>query len=327
LADRKSRLLRRLRAAGIHARLAGCSGSVARVRAARLLAAAALAAASAATVLHPVTARAAQPWKQTRWCKAHPDNPHCHHKPPVDTDGDGVPDAQDACPTKPGPASNHGCPVDNLGAIDQLPPGAVLPASAPCADLALQLYGNGEVRPDNADENVRPGIGSFGGHVDGTSGDARYGARVQGDPRLTSGAFLTSTRSILAWGACKWGLDDDLTFARAVVESSWHMSTAGDGGHSHGLLQINDLYHDTTTPMSYERTPFSVDYAEAWQRACVDGDFGWLGGDYASSTGDRRTWGCIGAWFSGNWQDGASQQYQGRVRTELAARRWEQPGF
>jgi hypothetical protein len=31
--------------------------------------------------------------------------------PPVDTDGDGVPDSTDQCDTQPGPASNNGCPV------------------------------------------------------------------------------------------------------------------------------------------------------------------------------------------------------------------------
>jgi fermentation-respiration switch protein FrsA (DUF1100 family) len=31
--------------------------------------------------------------------------------PPGDQDGDGVPDATDACPTAPGPAANNGCPV------------------------------------------------------------------------------------------------------------------------------------------------------------------------------------------------------------------------
>jgi hypothetical protein len=30
---------------------------------------------------------------------------------PVDSDGDGVPDASDQCPTQAGPASNNGCPV------------------------------------------------------------------------------------------------------------------------------------------------------------------------------------------------------------------------
>ena len=31
--------------------------------------------------------------------------------PPADSDGDGVPDSSDQCPTQDGPASNHGCPV------------------------------------------------------------------------------------------------------------------------------------------------------------------------------------------------------------------------
>lgn len=30
----------------------------------------------------------------------------------ADTDGDGVPDASDRCPTIYGPASNNGCPLD-----------------------------------------------------------------------------------------------------------------------------------------------------------------------------------------------------------------------
>jgi outer membrane protein OmpA-like peptidoglycan-associated protein len=31
---------------------------------------------------------------------------------PKDTDNDGVPDSEDNCPTVPGPASNHGCPIE-----------------------------------------------------------------------------------------------------------------------------------------------------------------------------------------------------------------------
>lgn len=32
---------------------------------------------------------------------------------PADSDGDGVPDSSDACPSQPGPASNNGCPADS----------------------------------------------------------------------------------------------------------------------------------------------------------------------------------------------------------------------
>ncbi|MCL2011684.1 MAG: hypothetical protein FWG75_02695 [Cystobacterineae bacterium] len=45
---------------------------------------------------------------------------HCHDGPPhhllaiegIDSDGDGIPDAEDACPRLPGPASNQGCPEE-----------------------------------------------------------------------------------------------------------------------------------------------------------------------------------------------------------------------
>lgn len=52
------------------------------------------------------------------------DNDGCPYPP--DTDGDGIPDADDACPNNPGPASNDGCPlptdtdVDGDGIVDRL---------------------------------------------------------------------------------------------------------------------------------------------------------------------------------------------------------------
>ncbi|MCL2626567.1 MAG: hypothetical protein FWD46_07120 [Cystobacterineae bacterium] len=46
----------------------------------------------------------------------------CHDGPPhhllaiegIDSDGDGIPDAEDACPRLPGPLSNQGCPEEAL---------------------------------------------------------------------------------------------------------------------------------------------------------------------------------------------------------------------
>ena len=46
-------------------------------------------------------------------------NNGCPVIPPPDTDGDGVPDATDNCPTVAGPASNQGCPVENDEACDK----------------------------------------------------------------------------------------------------------------------------------------------------------------------------------------------------------------
>ncbi len=71
--------------------------------------------------------------------------------PPTDTDGDGVPDADDDCPAVPGPPSNNGCPV--------VPPG-------PCANVITGTSG-----PD---------------HLSGTSDGDRIKA-LDGDDRVSAG--------------------------------------------------------------------------------------------------------------------------------------------
>lgn len=52
----------------------------------------------------------------------HPPGPPPQPEEPLDSDGDGVPDAVDECPNEPGPASNNGCPVeeDPLDSIENL---------------------------------------------------------------------------------------------------------------------------------------------------------------------------------------------------------------
>ena len=54
------------------------------------------------------------PWGVSLWDARVCNNNTCStvtSPPPVDTDGDGVADSSDQCPTQPGPASNNGCPV------------------------------------------------------------------------------------------------------------------------------------------------------------------------------------------------------------------------
>jgi hypothetical protein len=58
-------------------------------------------------------------------------------RPPLatDHDGDGIPDATDQCPTTPGPATNHGCPV----IVPPPPPVTFLTALAKAADRCLKV--------------------------------------------------------------------------------------------------------------------------------------------------------------------------------------------
>ena len=46
-------------------------------------------------------------------------------------------------------------------------------------------------------------------------------------PRI-NGDFTGTTAEILRWAACKWGIDQDIVFAQAAVESWWRQTTLGD---------------------------------------------------------------------------------------------------
>ena len=212
-----------------------------------------------------------------------------------------------------------------------LPPGSILPSDADCAARVRRVPR--EPRPDNAVANNTKGItGSWPTSL------GPYSPRV-------SGGYTGTTDEILQWGACKWGLDEDIQRARAVTESSWHQSTLGDRTsdatacskigqsapcyQSYGLLQVKGSVHTGTYPISQLSTAFNVDWSMAWQRSCFDGYFTWLGTQPESTrpyaAGD--IWGCVGAWYSGNWYDSLAQSYIASVKHHLQNKTWSQPGF
>lgn len=86
-----------------------------------------------------------------------------------------------------------------------------------------------------------------------------------------------------------------------------------------GLMQIRSDYQPGTYPMSRKSTAFNVDYGLAMIRACYEG-VSWFG---AQTRGDL--WGCIGAFYSGNWRDHHAESYIAKVQSVLAARSWPKP--
>ena len=82
-----------------------------------------------------------------------------------------------------------------------------------------------------------------------------------------------------------------------------------------------------TFPFNRDSTAFAVDYLAAHLRGCYEGWERWLGrtggGRYAA--GDL--WGCVGSWYAGDWHSAAADGYAGRVRAEMAARRWLDAGW
>jgi autotransporter family porin len=217
--------------------------------------------------------------------------------------------------------------------FETLPPGSELPSGAECAQLVHQAP---EVRSNNTVYNQTRGFGDQL-PIDGAS-DAfqqEYSARVDGD-------FVGTTDEIIQWASCKWGFDEDISRAKAWTESAWRQWLGGDStssssscsrigmiapcDQSWGLMQVKGTVHEGTYPRARVSTAFNLDYALAWQRACLEGDFTWLTDTGAEQSGEYRAgelWGCLGAWFSGTWNTAGSTEYQDRAWGNLQSRPWE----
>lgn len=206
-----------------------------------------------------------------------------------------------------------------------LTPGAVLSSGEECA--AMVRRSPWEPRPENTQANNTRGIQLIT-RIDGANaeGNQRFLPRINGD-------FTGTTDEIIQWGACKWGFDEEIVRAVAAQESWWRQSTLGDFNgqdyESYGLLQVRRTYHEGTYPTSVNSTPFNVDYALAWRRACYDGYFNWIP---AEAKGDE--WGCVGLWFSGRWKDGdpnvaysGANWYIGKVKGYLETKPWLSSDF
>jgi hypothetical protein len=146
--------------------------------------------------------------------------------------------------------------------------------------------------------------------------------------RRVTGRFAGSTDEIIQWASYKWGIDEDVTRAIAAQESDWDQAMVGDAGESFGLMQVKDHYRDGTLdlggyPWTARSTALNVDITLAWVRACYEGAF-YDGGDwlYGGSLIRGDIWGCVGAWYSGDWYGPGAKAYIADVKKILATRPW-----
>ncbi len=225
-----------------------------------------------------------------------------------------------------------------------LPPGTTLPSGSQCATwVRSQPY------PENKRGNAIPNR-STGHHIGPSffSGDDPRANSVVG-PRV-DGQFTGTTGQILRWAACKWGVDEDLVFAQAAIESWWRQGILGDWStvetncapgrgfgvdgqagkcpESFGILQNRYPYERTAWPGIADSTAMNADLAYGIFRVCYEGWELWLN-DVQPTAGYRAgdTWGCVGRWFSGRWHTQESETYVGRVRDYLNQRIWTTPNF
>jgi hypothetical protein len=225
-----------------------------------------------------------------------------------------------------------------------LPPGAKLPSGAECTRL-VEESPSPENRPANKPFNAAVGyhVGpGFFAKGDSPKVDTLV-SRIDGD-------FTGTTEDILRWAACKWGIDQDIVFAQAAVESWWNQTQLGDWqadaklcapGHglgsdgkpgecpeSYSILQDKYIYEKPAWPGFSDSTAMAVDITYAIWRSCYDGYEVWLnnqprGKQYKA--GD--VWGCIGRWYAGSWYTAEADHYIAQVREYLSERIWTKPSF
>jgi hypothetical protein len=196
-----------------------------------------------------------------------------------------------------------------------LAPGSALPSSADCATRVRRHAW--EPRPQNATFNRTPGHAI---QIPAVSYEPEE--KVNRLLRRVDGNFTGTTDEILQWASCKWGFEEDTARAVATIESWWNQEAQGDGGESIGLFQVRCMwgrYHKAACPDAQRSSAFNADYALGFRRACFEGLFDYWGNSMQNTRGD--VWGCIGLWFSGQWNQG-NADYVSRVRSVYQARPW-----
>jgi hypothetical protein len=215
-----------------------------------------------------------------------------------------------------------------------------LPRSASTCASSI-IHSSWEPRHDNDASNHTVGDGAY---TWGPAATDQYWSGWSSRVPLVQGQFTGTTTEMFSWAACRWGIEEDILRAVAVIESTWHQSTWGDrcgGGDqtigSFSVMQIKNKNCDGSLlwggmPDVVQSTALAVDLYAARTRACFNGDF-YDGGSWlyhgqtvrqiaAAHGWNYVLWGCVGSWYSGDWYDSGAVNYIHNVQTALAQRTW-----
>lgn len=159
---------------------------------------------------------------------------------------------------------------------------------------------------------------SFNTYIPILGTDFQYASDANIFERRLTGNMTGKTDEIIQWASCKWGFDENVARAIALIESGWEQSSTNPD--LVGITQVRESLYSSYFPASRKSSAFNVEFALADMRACYEGLYTWLGDGYAK--GDM--WGCIGRWNSGNWHDTEAESYISRVKDESTKKTWEQ---
>ena len=82
-----------------------------------------------------------------------------------------------------------------------------------------------------------------------------------------------------------------------------------------------------TFPFTRDSTAAAADYYGAYIRGCYEGWMNWLKSTGTRNYGAGDLWGCIGAWYSGDWHSSAADSYLGNVQSTENNTTWLTPVF
>ena len=207
-----------------------------------------------------------------------------------------------------------------------------------------------EIRPENLRYNeTRPSPGVRMALKDPAQRayDPRWNEHVLG--RIT-GDFTGTTDEVFQWAAAKWGLPDETLRVVGLMESAWRQDNAGDvvddpracpPGYeapcpvTFGIVGTKSTSWEGIFPWNRDSTAAAVDVLGAWLRGCFEGWVWWLrdhGNRSEGVYGPGDLWGCVGAWFSGDWYDREGGRKSGagyveRARGMAATRPWLRNGY
>jgi hypothetical protein len=169
--------------------------------------------------------------------------------------------------------------------------------------------------------------------------------------RRITGHFTGTTDEIFQWAAAKWGLPDNLLRTIAYMESNWRQANEGDFVHDRaecppgylslpcpvtfGIVGTKSTSWPGVFPWSRNSTAAAVDVLGGFLRGCYNGWVWWLQQHGNRSRGTYHAgdiWGCVGAWYSGNWYDGpvngpSGESYIVRAKYWYRLRPWLHPRF
>lgn len=112
-------------------------------------------------------------------------------------------------------------------------------------ELMMQLMGKGDNGADSGASTAAAGGGSAGASTGGSAGASGAAAANPSQQIDSAGANpgKAQIEKLLEQAAAKYGIPPDVLKAVAWKESNWNPSSTGDGGKSHGIMQIYSTAH------------------------------------------------------------------------------------